>query len=156
MVLIPRWWDEGRGGFRERQREVSKRDISLFCYSRTPPPLFFSRRCGIVFGESREERDPSDAPPGGRNSGGVPIRSPSFPFPLLSEIDEAKDCSFAHHGIKGETIEARKEEEEGFNRIFRLPIFSIIVAAGKMCQKLRFLFKIFFLKKEKLPSLIKN
>ena len=95
-------------------------------------------------------------PPGGGIRGESLSAHPLFPFPLLSEIDEAKDCSFAHHGIKGETIEARKEEEEGFNRIFRLPIFSIIVAAGKMCQKLRFLFKIFFLKKEKLPSLIKN
>ena len=112
MVLIPRWWDEGRRSFRERQREVSKRDISLFCYSRIPP-LFFSRRSGIVFGESREERDPSDAPPGGGIRGESLSAHPLFPFPLLSEIDEAKDCSFAHDGIKGENYRSSKGRRRG-------------------------------------------
>ncbi len=114
MVLIPRWWDEGRRrSFRERQREVSKRDISLFCYSRTPPPFLFSGVRHCFWGIERGEGSIQCPPPGGGIRGESLSAHPLFPFPLLSEIDEAKDCSFAHDGIKEENYRSSKRRRRG-------------------------------------------
>ena len=112
MVLIPRWWDEGRGGFRERQREVSKRDISLFCYSLIPPFSFLGG--AALFLGNRERRGIHPMPPPGGGIRGESLSAhPLFPFPLLSEIDEAKDCSFVHDGIKGVNYRSSKRRRRG-------------------------------------------